>query len=77
MPSAAPWTYVRPPRVDVRFLSWLDLNESQRILAENLGYDNYSWENYGTNDVEYLTWDDLDDDSMGWAAELGFDQRSW
>lgn len=61
----------------MRFVPWLSLTETQRVSAEKLGYDQYSWENYDTNDVEYLTWDDLSEDMMGWAGELGFDQRSW
>eukprot|EP00804_Cyclotella_cryptica_P007727 CCRYP_001346-RB/>CCRYP_001346-RB protein AED:0.02 eAED:0.02 QI:79/1/1/1/1/1/3/359/697 len=76
-PSEAPWAYTRPPRVDIRYKPWLELDEDTKQVAMNLEYDRYSWENYGRNDVEFYSWEDLDDGYMGNATLLGYDQRSW
>ena len=147
-PSEAPWTYVRPTRVDVRYLSWMRLerlmdgdlersssrqlekeddrnsdadvqldddeadaeandneahdNEAdaddnaneenanknsnaevkinyQQVIQsiQQLGYNEYSWDNYGVNPIESKGWRDLKEQEREAAMGLGFDEKSW
>lgn len=77
LPTMAPIPYIRPARVDVRFAPWTDLTDEQKTSASGLGYDETTWDQYGTNDVELLDWAGLTDDQREDAEALGFDELSW
>ena len=62
-------------------MSWLvletNVNETYINAAKKLGYDEYSWDNYGVNELEGLGWKDLEEGEREMASILGFDERSW
>ena len=63
--------------MDIRYVSWIQLDSNTQIIAQELDYDENTWNKYGTNPIEKLTWSDLNQEQQNSASSLGYDQSSW
>eukprot|EP00571_Detonula_confervacea_P011923 CAMPEP_0172304960 /NCGR_PEP_ID=MMETSP1058-20130122/6291_1 /TAXON_ID=83371 /ORGANISM="Detonula confervacea, Strain CCMP 353" /LENGTH=1111 /DNA_ID=CAMNT_0013016367 /DNA_START=17 /DNA_END=3355 /DNA_ORIENTATION=+ len=78
-PTMGGYEYIRPKRVDLRYVPWNRLDRNTQVVAtEHLRYTKETWDNLGTNPIESLRWDDLSDKQKNASIELGFeDEVSW
>eukprot|EP00984_Skeletonema_dohrnii_P001133 scaffold351_cov123-Skeletonema_dohrnii-CCMP3373.AAC.1 len=76
-PSSAPIPYSRPPRVDIRYVPWIDLPADIATTATLLNYTYETWNDYGANSIENLNWDRLSRNEKMYAAILGYQRESW
>ena len=77
-PTVAPYKYIRPGRVDIRYVTWDRLTDDQRLIASgDLEYNRETWNELGTNPLENLRWSDLNARQQSSASLLGYDEPSW
>ena len=76
-PSSAPVAYSRPPRVDIRYVPWIDLPADIATTATLLNYTYETWADYGENPIENLNWDRLSRTEKQLAGILGYERQSW
>ena len=77
--SVAPtYEYIRPGRVDLRYVTWERLTDEQRSVAsDDLKYNQQTWNELGTNQLEDLRWSYLNASQRSSASLLGYDEPSW
>lgn len=70
-----------PPVDDIRYVVWDNLQEYEKGLALELGYDQDTWNTPGTANIEYysirLLYEAELEDAHGKISELGFSDEQW
>lgn len=85
--DALPWgnvTEQSPPKEmdfncpNTRYLSWNELEPAHKYAALDLGYDEFSWNNW-EDPIEELSWEDITIEADWHQAllDLGYEEQKW
>lgn len=72
--------YIEPDRLEYptkRYTLWSRLDSQTRNVATNLGYNEVTWNNYGSLPIENNHFTDMTETQKEQAKKLGFDQPTW